>query len=137
RPAAMLVERAGPLVRSRANDGGWTTLTQALASFDSMMTHCADPRNSPEMLLLREQMRGWRFYDQFRADLEAPARQPQIGTHTPVLANDGADLAAALQTIIEIGDPPALAESVGDAFPGAAGPVPHHAGPLQARVRQH
>src|SRR2546423_2451354 len=52
RPAAMLVERAGPHVRSRAHDGSWTTLTQELASFDSMMTHCADPRNSPEMLLL-------------------------------------------------------------------------------------
>jgi predicted ATPase len=137
RPAAMLVERSGPLVRSRAHDGGWTTLTQELASFDSMMTHCADPRNSPEMLLLREQMRGWRFYDQFRADLEAPARQPQIGTHTPVLANDGSDLAAALQTILEIGDPAALAESVGDAFPGAAVSVSHHDGRFEIEMRQH
>ena len=34
----------------------------------------------------------------------APARQPQIGTHTPVLSHDGSDLAAALQTIREIGD---------------------------------
>ena len=137
RPAAMLVERSGPLVRSRAHDGGWTTLTQELASFDSMMTHCADPRNSPEMLLLREQMRGWRFYDQFRADLEAPSRQPQIGTHTPVLANDGSDLAAALQTILEIGDPAALAESVGDAFPGAAVSVAQHDGRFEIEMRQH
>ena len=137
RPAATLVERTGPLLRSRAHDGGWTTLTQELASFDSMMTHCADPRNSPEMLLLREQMRGWRFYDQFRADLEAPARQPQIGTHTPVLANDGSDLAAAVQTILEIGDPAALAESVGDAFPGAAVSVSHHDGRFEIEMRQH
>ncbi len=58
--------------------------------------------------MLREQMRGWRFYDHFRTDAGAPARLPQIGTHTPVLSNDGADLAAALQTIIEIGDAEAL-----------------------------
>src|SRR5919204_488406 len=77
RPAAVLVERRGPLVRTRAENGEWANVTQGLASFDSMMTHCADPRNSPEMLMLREQMRGWRFYDQFRADLEAPARAPQ------------------------------------------------------------
>jgi predicted ATPase len=89
------------------------------------------------MLTLREQMRGWRFYDQFRADLEAPARQPQIGTHTPVLANDGADLAAALQTIVEIGDPQALAESVGDAFPGGSVSVSHHAGRFELEMRQH
>lgn len=136
RPATLLVERRGPLVRSRS-DKDWIQLTQSLASFDSMMTHCADPRNSPEMLTLREQMRGWRFYDQFRADLEAPARQPQIGTHTPVLANDGADLAAALQTIVEIGDPQALAESVGDAFPGASVSVSHHDGRFEVEMRQH
>jgi len=136
RPAALLVERRGPLVRSRA-DKEWVQLTQALASFDSMMTHCADPRSSPEMLMLREQMRGWRFYDQFRADLEAPARQPQIGTHTPVLANDGADLAAALQTVIEIGDAQALADSVGDAFPGASVSVSHHDGRFEVEMRQH
>jgi predicted ATPase len=137
RPAALLVERRGPLVRSRGDKGEWTTFTQSLASFDSMMTHCADPRNSPEMLMLREQMRGWRFYDQFRADLEAPARQPQVGTHTPVLANDGADLAAALQTIVEIGNPQALAESVGDAFPGASVSVSHHEGRFELEMRQH
>ena len=136
RPAALLVERRGPLVRSRA-DKEWIQLTQGLAGFDSMMTHCADPRSSPEMLMLREQMRGWRFYDQFRADLEAPARQPQIGTHTPVLANDGADLAAALQTIVEIGDAPALADSVGDAFPGASVSVSHREGRFEVEMRQH
>src|SRR6185312_15825143 len=137
RPAALLVERRGPLARSRGEKGEWTTLSQSLASFDSMMTHCADPRSSPEMLMLREQMRGWRFYDQFRADLEAPARQPQIGTHTPVLANDGADLAAALQTIMEIGDPSALAEAVGDAFPGASVSVSHGGGRFEIEMRQH
>ena len=41
--------------RGRAS---WTIVTQQLASFDSMMTHCADPRHTPEMLMLREQMRG-------------------------------------------------------------------------------
>jgi predicted ATPase len=137
RPAAQLVDRRGPVVRSREDGGEWSLLTQELASFYSMMTHCADPRNTPEMLRLREQMRGWRFYDQFRADAEAPARLPQIGTHTPVLGNDGADLAAAVQTILEIGDPEALAESVADAFPGASVAVSHHDGRFELHMRQH
>jgi len=64
-------------------------------------------------------MRAWRFYDHFRTDATAPARLPQIGTHTPVLSHDGADLAAALQTIREIGDGPAVDEAIEDAFPGA------------------
>jgi predicted ATPase len=137
RPAALLVERRGPLVRSRADKGEWLNVTQHLPSFDSMMTHCADPRNTPESLLLREEMRSWRFYDQFRADLEAPARQPQIGTHTPVMSNDGADLAAALQTILEIGDPQALAESVADAFPGSAVSISHADGRFEVEMQQH
>ena len=88
-------------------------------TFDSMMTHCADPRSTPEMLMLRETMRAWRFYDHFRTDAAAPARLPQIGTHTPVLSHDGADLAAALQTIRQIGDTEALDAAIADAFPGS------------------
>ena len=136
RPAALLVERRNALVRSRAAQGDWVNVTQHLSTFDSMMTHCADPRNTPEALLLRELMRGWRFYDQFRADLEAPARQAQIGTHTPVMSNDGSDVAAALQTIIEIGDDAALTESVSDAFPGSTLEVVHGGGRFEVQMRQ-
>jgi predicted ATPase len=137
RPASLLVDRRGPLVRTRAEDGEWSMLSQNLSTFDSMMTHCADPRNAPEMLVLREQMRGWRFYDQFRTDLQSPARLPQIGTHTPVLSNDGADLAAALQTIEEIGDHDSLNNAVNDAFPGASVSVTNTDGRFEIGMRQH
>src|SRR5687768_10195415 len=137
RPASVLVDRRGPLVKARAGQGEWTIVAQQLAGFDSMMTHCADPRNTPEMLMLREHMRGWRFYDHFRTDLAVPARVPQIGTHTPVLSHDGADLAAALQTIREIGDSPALDEAVGDAFPGASVSVTFKSGWFEVEMRQH
>ncbi len=66
RPSAILVDRRGPVVKVREPKGEWTILTHQLASFDSMMTHCADPRNTPELLMLREEMRAWRFYDHFR-----------------------------------------------------------------------
>jgi predicted ATPase len=119
RPAAMLVERRGPVVSCRRDDGDWDVIASHLPSFDSMMTHVADPRSAPEVARLRERIRGWRFYDHFRTDSGAPARLPQIGTHTPVLGNDGADLAAAIQTIREIGDAAALDAAVDDAFPGS------------------
>jgi predicted ATPase len=120
RPSAMLVDRRGPMVQIRAEDESWKIVTDRLSGFDSMMTHVADPRNAPEMLKLRESIRRWRFYDHFRTDADSPARWPQIGTHTPVLGNDGADLAAAIQTIQEIGDSTMLRASVEDAFPGSA-----------------
>lgn len=118
RPASLLVDRAGPMVRAR--DGrSWDVLAQHTPSFDSLFDQVGSLRSSPEVLQLREQIRGWRFYDHFRTDAQAPARQPQLGTRTPVLHHDGRDLAAALQTIIEIGDRDALHAAVSDAFPGA------------------
>jgi len=137
RPGALLAERRGPVVQSREDGGDWALLTKDLATFDSMMTHCADPRNAPELLLLREEMRAWRFYDQLRSDPDAPARQPQVGTHTPVLANDGSDLAAAVQTIGETGDARAIEQAVSDAFPGASLSVTHHQGRFEVLLEQH
>jgi predicted ATPase len=137
RPAALLVDRRGPLVRTRRDDGEWDTVSQHLSAFDGMMSQLADPRNAPEVLALRERIRSWRFYDHFRTDLEAPARLPQVGTHTPVLGDDGADLAAALQTIREIGDAEALDEAVADAFPGCSVSVAANGGRLEVAMAQH
>lgn len=137
RPAALLVERHAAVVRSRGESGEWEVLAYELSSFDSMMTQFADPRNAPEMLRLREQIRSWRFYDHFRTDVDAPARLPQIGTHTPVLSNDGSDLAAALQTIQEIGDPAALDDAVADAFPRSSISVVNIEGRFEIAMHQH
>jgi len=60
----------------------------------------------------------------------------QIGTHSPVLADDGANLAAALQTIREIGDADALDTAIGDAFPGARVEIVNHEGRFEVALRQ-
>ena len=87
--------------------------------------------------MLREHIRGWRFYDQLRTDATAPARLPQIGTHTPVLGHDGADLAAALQTIVEMGDADALNQAIADAFPGSSVQVTNTDGWFEVQMQQH
>jgi predicted ATPase len=137
RPSSILVDRRGPVVKSRQVEGDWRIVAHQLATFDSMMTHCADPRNTPELLMLREEMRAWRFYDHFRTDASAPARLPQIGTHRPVLSHDGGDLAAALETIREIGDGSAVADAVDDAFPGARVTVSFTGGWFEVEMQQH
>jgi predicted ATPase len=137
RPAALLVERRAGVVRTRRSNGDWDVLGYDLSSFDSMMARLADPRNAPEMLVLREQIRSWRFYDHFRTDVDAPARLPQIGTHTPILSNDGTDLAAALQTIQEIGNPAAVAEAVADAFPRSSISISNVEGRFEIAMHQH
>jgi len=119
RPAGVLVDRTGPVTKVRSGRG-WTVVSAHSGTFDSLLSQIADPKAAPEVWELRERIRGWRFYDHFRTDAEAPARQPQLGTRTPVLHHDGRDAAAAMQTIREIGDAEALDAAVADAFPGAA-----------------
>ncbi|RZL63238.1 MAG: ATP-binding protein [Variovorax sp.] len=138
RAATQLIDRKGAALRSRGADGRWTAIGRPLPAFASMMTEYADPHGAPEMLTLREQMRSWRFYDHFRSDADAPARVPQLGTRTPVLANDGSDLAAALQTIREIGDTDALDAAINDAFQGGRVSIDcRDDGRFEARMHQH
>jgi predicted ATPase len=119
RPASLLVDRNGAVTKVRSNRS-WEVISQHTSNFESIFGQGADPEKAPEIVALREEIKGWRFYDHFRSDAEAPARLPQLGTRTPVLHHDGRDLAAALQTIIEIGDVAALNQAVADAFPGAS-----------------
>jgi len=137
RPASMLVDRRGPAVRIRRDDGEWDVIGKHLPTFESMLSTLADPERAPELLRLREDVRSWRFYDHFRADADAAARQVQIGTRTPALAHDGRDVAAAIRTIIEIGFSAAVDRAVEDAFPGARVYVEHNDGRFFLMFSQH
>jgi predicted ATPase len=130
-------ERRGPSVTLRDRNGERRQAYTRLDSFDSMLTHCANPEDGAELLLLRERLRDWRFYDHFRTDSEAPARRRQVGTRTPVLAADGADLAAAIATIQEIGSEGELEAAIADAFPGGAIDVAVSDGYFEVEMRQH
>src|ERR1700744_2506819 len=115
RKASALVDRRNNFVwLSTTRDEEPVMLTQHLSDTDSMLGSVADPQRAPEMLAVREAVRGWRFYDHFRTDSDSPARAAQIGTFTPVLDHDGANLAAALQTILEIRSDQALATALAD-----------------------
>jgi predicted ATPase len=137
RPATQLVERRNAVVRIRRDNSEWDLITSHLQPFESMMDMIADPQRAAEVVALRDQIRTWRFYDHFRTDAEAPARQLQIGTYTPVLAHDGRDLAAALQTIFEIGDAGALNTAISDAFPGAKIHIEEQSGRFCVSMQQH
>ncbi len=142
----------GPLYQKRSamvdrrNNFVWLTtmrdeepvmLTQHLSDTDSMLASVADPNRAPEMLAVREGIRGWRFYDQFRTDADSPARAAQIGTFTPVLHHDGSNLAAALQTILELRSDEALATTLEDAFPGSRLQIDVLNGRFELQLQQH
>ncbi|WP_109473992.1 AAA family ATPase [Ornithinimicrobium cavernae] len=117
RPGSLLVDRHGAVVRVR--DEAWRTLDQQAAPQQSVLAEAAGVESAPEIASVRDGIRGWRFYDHFRTDPHAPARQPCIGTASPVLDPDGANLAAALATIDFQGDRDGVASAVEAAFPGS------------------
>jgi len=117
RPSAMLADRHNAVIS--VGEGRRRAAVASVSGFESLFSAAIDPACAPEIQALRERIRSWRFYGDLRTDARAPARQRRIGTFTPVLHNDGANLTAALQTIIEIGDSELLHQAVDDAFPGA------------------
>ena len=103
-----------------------------------MLTHCSDPRDAAELLLLRENMRGWRFYDHFRTDSEAPARRRQIGTRTPVLASRRrGSRRRHRRPSRRSATEDELAAAVADAFPGGSIDVNDDGGYFEIEMRQH
>jgi predicted ATPase len=136
RPASTLVRRGRDYAEAATESGrGFDELTRSLPTYRSVLAEYAHPDALPELAAVRDRLRGWRFYDGFRVDAAAPARRPQVGTRTPVLSDDGGDLAAAVQTIIEAGFDD-LPRAVADAFDGASVSVAVHDGLFDLQLYQ-
>ena len=136
RLASVLIDRKGPVLRRRVGRK-WQVVASDLSAHDSLFDHAGDPASVPEVFLMREMLRQWRFYSGFRTDAAAPARQLMTGTRTPVLHHDGRDLAAALQTIVEVGNDALLVDAIDDAFPGSELVIDAlNSGQLRANLKQ-
>jgi len=107
------------------NDERLADYSGELLPTESVLSQLREPHLYPELSSLRTEMSRWRFYHHFRTDAESPLRHPQVCVRTPVLAHDGRDLAAALQTINEVGQSQDLHEAIRQAFPGASLEIEH------------
>src|SRR5262249_19246275 len=115
----LMLKRDEPSAWLRNADGSMVTYPFQISKHESVLSQVIDPHLYPEISALRNEILSWRSYHHFRTDADSPLRLPQIGVQTPVLSRDGSDLAAALQTILEIGDGDALDGTVREAFGGA------------------
>lgn len=114
-----LLDRGNSSVWARDADGRRNSYPMALTDSESVLAQLREPHRFPQLSTLRQEILNWRFYHHFRTDPDAPMRSPQVGISTPILSHDGRDVAAALLTVIAIGDEPALRDAVDQAFPGA------------------
>lgn len=134
RPGTTVVRRTRQVAHVHT-EAGWSPFVDGLAPYHSVLAETADVVRAPELHAVRSTLRSWRFHDGFRADAGAPARQPHVGTRTPALADDGGDLAAAVETIREAGHTD-LDEAIADAFDGARLTVEVHDGYFDLRLHQ-
>lgn len=118
RPSNTILERTLDSAWIRDGEGTRVEYPLLLDGNESVLSQLREPHRYPELFFLREAVHGWRFYHKFRTDDEAPLRNPRVSVRTPVLSHDGSDLAAAIQTIREIGDHEKLEQILSTAFPG-------------------
>lgn len=97
---------------------GRKVLSPSIYENESVFGQLGEPHRFPEVSRVRETLRRWRFYHEFAIGRHSPLRQPAVGYRSPVLDSDGQNLAAAFQTIVEIGAEEILHEILADAFPG-------------------
>jgi predicted ATPase len=116
----LMLKRDEPTAWLRNAEGRMVPYPFQIAKSESVLSQIIEPELYPEISRVRSRILDWRFYHHFRTDSDSPLRQPQTGIYTPVLSADGSDLAAALQTILEVGDEAALQEVIGGAFGGAS-----------------
>jgi len=114
-----LFERKRASIMARNLDGENVEYPETIAGNESVLSALREPHKFPELSVLRMELINWRFYHEFRTDMNSPIRQPQVATLTTVMSNDATDLVAALATIMAVGDNKALANCVGAAFPGS------------------
>ncbi|MBM4074961.1 MAG: hypothetical protein FJ267_04880, partial [Planctomycetes bacterium] len=117
KPSTTLLDRSPGITWIRDLDGQRVEYPLVLGENESVLSQLREPHRFPELFAIREEVRVWRFYHTFRTDDSAPLRFPQVSVRTPVLSHDGSDLAAALQTILEIGDADRLAATISKALP--------------------
>jgi predicted ATPase len=118
-PSGLVAERRGSALRVRDDNDNWPGEWERIDAGDSFLAQHVDKAYCRDVDYFRKRLSDWRFYDHFRVDRDSPARKPQVGVRTPVLSDDGADLAAALQTILEFGDGVGLTRAIEDAFDGS------------------
>jgi predicted ATPase len=115
----VLLERDGTAVFARDAAGERVTYPFVASSSESVFAELREPHRFPALFALRGELERWRFYHHLRTDAGSALRSPQVGVRTAALAQNGSDLAAALQTIRETGDADAMRDAVTSAFPGA------------------
>ncbi len=117
RPSSHVLRRKNQSVILSNIHGEKITHASSIYENESFFSQLSEPHLYPEVSQVKETIRNWRFYHEFDVSRTSAIRQTQVGFRSPVLSSDGKNLAAAYQTIVEIGHIELLTEILQIAFP--------------------
>ncbi|WP_188824605.1 AAA family ATPase [Brucella endophytica] len=124
RPVDMM-SRKGPAVFARDGEGKRIQHPVQMLNSETALSQLAGSGRYPEISAIGTVLRGWRFYHGFRTDRDSPVRQPSVAVTSPMLDEDGGNLAAVFATLRHIrGDTVDLDRCIEDALGGAKLAVP-------------
>ena len=130
----VMAKRKGPVIDLRTPEEKSKTSPLPVHAPESMLSEVRDGIQFPALAAAREILLTWRFYHQFRTDPDSPMRRPRIGSWSSILAHDGSNLAATLQSIAESGRKAQLDEAVEAAFPGTSWRAVDDSGGFQLQI---
>lgn len=117
KPVEVLVRKRGS-INARNMNGETEEYPARVNANESVLSELREPQNYPEIAALRALMASWRFYHDFRTDLNSPIRTSRLGTMTQILSHDGHDLGSAIASIQAVGNAQRFDDAIANAFPG-------------------
>lgn len=122
RRTSRVLERDGAAAWMRGESGERQDVAERLLASETGLSLL---RANPEISTVRENLANWRFFHGFRTDRDSPLRRPAQALTSPLLASDGANLAAVFATLRHIRhESRDLDEIIELAFPGSELVVP-------------
>lgn len=124
RPVEMM-SRKGQAIFARDGDGRRVKHPERVLNSETALALLGGAGRYPEVGDMRAAVAGWRFYHGFRTDADSPVRRAALATTSPMLDEDGANLAAVFATLRHIReDTVDLDRCIADALGGAKLDVP-------------
>jgi len=124
RPVTMM-KRSGPGIMVRGAGGRMEQYPEQALPSETGIALLGDAGHYPEIGAFRRLIDGWRFFHGFRTDRQSPLRNPCLAITSPLLAEDGSNMAAVFATLVHTrGDTVDLDGAVASALGGAKLRVP-------------
>ncbi len=124
RPVTMM-KRAGPGIMVRGTSGRMEEYPEQAMTSETAIALLGDAGHYPEVGAFRRLVDGWRFFHGFRTDRDSPLRRPCLAVTSPLLDQDGGNLAAVFATLVHTrGDTVDMDRAIAAAFGRAKLHVP-------------